>query len=62
MLNINDAIKVLKNIQDNIRAGDLGTVVHVFDQNPPVYETEFTDNEGWTLAAVPLKKEDMSLY
>lgn len=62
MLNINDVIKVSKNIQDNIRAGHLGTVVHIFDQNPPVYEIEFTDNEGHTLATVPLKKEDMSLY
>lgn len=62
MLNINDVIKVSKNIQDNIRAGHLGTVVHIFDQNPSVYEIEFTDNEGRTLAIVPLKKEDMSLY
>ena len=62
MLNINDVIKVSKNIQDNIRAGNLGTVVHIFDQNPPVYEIEFTDNEGRTIATVPLKKEDMSLY
>lgn len=62
MLNINDVIKVSKNIQDNMRAGNLGTVVHVFDQNSPVYEVKFTDNEGRTLATVPLKKEDMSLY
>ena len=62
MLNINDVIKVSKNIQDKIRAGHLGTVVHIFDQNPPVYLIEFTDNEGRTLATVPLKKEDMSLY
>ncbi|MBH0096591.1 DUF4926 domain-containing protein [Psychrobacter sp. NZS113] len=62
MLNINDVIKVSKDIQDNIRAGHLGTVVHIFDVTPPVYEIEFTDNEGRTLATVPLKKEDMSLY
>ena len=53
MLNINDVIKVSKNIQDKIRAGHLGTVVHIFDQNPPVYEIEFTDNEGRTLTTVP---------
>ena len=62
MLNINDVIKVSKDIQENIRAGDVGTVVHIFDVTPPVYEIEFTDNEGRTLATVPLKKEDMSLY
>ena len=38
----------------------MGTVVHIFDKQPPVYEIEFT--EGRTLATVPLKKEDMSLY
>ena len=57
MLNINDVIKVSKNIQDKIRAGHLGTVVHIFDQNPPVYEIEFTDNEGRTLTTVPLKNK-----
>ena len=62
MLNINDVIEVSKNIQDNIRVGYLGVVVHIFDQNPSVYEIEFTDNEGRTLTTVPLKKEDMSLY
>ncbi|MBF2718597.1 DUF4926 domain-containing protein [Psychrobacter sp. NG254] len=62
MLNINDVIRVSKDIQENIRAGDVGTVVHIFDVTPPVYEIEFTDNEGRTLATVPLKKEDMSLY
>ena len=62
MLNINDVIKVSKDIQEDISAGDVGTVVHIFDVTPPVYEIEFTDNEGRTLATVPLKKEDMSLY
>lgn len=43
MLNLNDMIKISKNIQDNIRAGDLGTVVHIFNVSPTVYEIEFTD-------------------
>ena len=40
----------------------MGTVVHIFDVTPPVYEIEFTDNEGRTFATVPLKEEDVSLY
>ena len=62
MLNINDVIKVSKDIQENIRAGDVGTVVHIFDVTPPVYEIEFTDNEGRTTEMAFLKEEDMSLY
>ena len=62
MLKINDVIKVSKNIQENIRAGDLGTVVYIFDVLPPVYEIEFTDDEGRTLDTVPLKEEDVRLY
>ena len=62
MLNINDVIKVSKNIQSDIRAGHLGTVVHIFDQNPPVYLIEFIDNEGRTTDMASLKEEDMSLY
>ncbi|WP_435980608.1 DUF4926 domain-containing protein [Psychrobacter sp. DM4] len=45
-----------------MRVDHLGTVIHIFDQNSPMYETEFTDNEGCALVTVPLKKEDMSLY
>ena len=62
MLNINDVIKVLKDIQENIRAGDVGTVVHIFDVTPPVYEIEFTDDQGRTIEMIPLEEEDMSLY
>ena len=62
MLNINDVIKVSKDIQEDIRAGDMGTVVHIFDQNPPVYEIEFSDDQGRTIETVPLKEEDVSLY
>ncbi len=57
MLNINDVIKVSKGIQDNIRAGEVGTVVHIFDVIPPVYEIEFSDDQGRTIETVPLKEE-----
>jgi len=35
MLNINDVIKVRKN-QDDIKVGDVGTVVHIFDKTHSV--------------------------
>ena len=62
MLNINDVIKVSKDIQENIRAGDVGTVVHIFGMTAPVYEIGFSDDQGRTIETVPLKKEDVSLY
>ena len=40
----------------------MGTVVHIFDVTPSVYEIEFTDNEGRTTQMASLKEEDMSLY
>lgn len=41
MLDINDVIKVLKDIQENIRAGNVGTVVDVFGVTFSVYLIEF---------------------
>jgi len=62
MLNINDVVKVSRNIREDISAGHLGTVVHIFDQNPPVYLIEFIDNESHTIEIASSKGEDMSLY
>ena len=62
MLNINDVITVLKDNQQDIKAGESGTVVHIFDACPPVYEIEFTDNEGRTIKTATLKEEDVSIY
>lgn len=62
MLNINDVIKVVKDIQENIKAGDVGTVVHIFNVTPSVYLIEFIDDQGRTIETVPLKEEDVSFY
>lgn len=62
MLDINDVIKIKNNIRGDIKVGDIGTVVHIFDVIPPVYEIEFIDDQGRTLEMIPLKEEDMSLY
>lgn len=62
MIYINDVIKVLKNTQKDIKSGDLGTVVHIFNVFPPVYEIEFTDDEGCTIKTATLREEHVSLY
>lgn len=62
MLDINDVIKVSRDIQENIRAGNVGTVVDVFGVTPSVYLVEFIDDKGHTIEMIPLKEEDMNLY
>lgn len=62
MLDINDVIKIKNNIRGDIKVGDIGTVVHIFDVTSSVYEIEFIDDQGRTLEMIPLKEEDMSLY
>ena len=43
----------------NLSAGMLGTVVLIYGGNPPVYEVEFTDDEGITLAMLTLEQDDI---
>lgn len=62
MLDINNVIKIKNNIQGDIKVGDIGTVVHIFDVTPFVYLIEFIDEKGRTREMIPLKEEDMSLY
>lgn len=38
-----------------LRAGQMGTIVHVFHQPRLAYEVEFVDDEGETVAMVPLE-------
>lgn len=40
----------------------MGTVVHIFDVTPYVYEIEFSDDQGRTIETVPLKEEDVNPY
>ncbi|WP_367108449.1 DUF4926 domain-containing protein [uncultured Psychrobacter sp.] len=62
MFEINDVVKVLKDLEDHIQAGDSGTVVDIFDTNPPTYMIEFIDDKGRTLAAPILQEKEITLY
>lgn len=39
-------IKLSEDFRDNIKAGSIGTVVHVYESHPVVYEVEFCDDDG----------------
>ncbi|KLL09778.1 MULTISPECIES: DUF4926 domain-containing protein [Protofrankia] len=42
-----------------IKAGDTGTVVHIFDRPRRAYEVEFVDEDGATVAAVTLRSDQV---
>ena len=44
----------------HLRAGDLGTVVHVYPQGD-LYEVEFLRSDGQTVAVVTLGEQDLHL-
>ena len=62
MFELYDVIKVSKDLEDDIKAGDIGTIVHIHDTNPPAYMIELTDDEGRTIATPSLQVEEMKLY
>ncbi|WBB76602.1 DUF4926 domain-containing protein [Micromonospora sp. WMMD1128] len=43
--------------EENLPAGMLGTIVHVFHQPQLAYEVEFADQDGRTLSSVALTPE-----
>lgn len=46
--------------QAAVRAGQVGTVVHVFSKPSPAYEVEFCDADGETLAMLTLTAEQIA--
>jgi hypothetical protein len=46
---------------DGLRAGDTGTVVHVFHTPYTAYEVEFADSDGRTIAMVTLTANQFRL-
>ena len=45
--------------EHGIEAGALGAVVHVFTRPQRAYEVEFCDDQGETIAMVPLKADQL---
>jgi hypothetical protein len=45
--------------EEGLRAGAIGTIVHVFERPRRAYEVEFVDREGQTVAMVTLGPEQI---
>ena len=53
-----DVVALLKAMPaQNLKAGQVGTVVEVFGTND--FEVEFVDKRGRTIAMLPLKRTDL---
>jgi len=46
---------------DGLDAGEIGTVVEVFEHPERAYEVEFTDDEGRTTAQIALLPDEIEL-
>ena len=57
-----DTVRLLVDLPaEGLAAGATGAVVHVFDRPNLAYEVEFTDEEGRTVAQVPLTSDQLEL-
>ena len=55
-----DVIKAVKNINDKVLTGCVGTVVMVYLTPTPAYEVEFVNNENETIAVLTVKPDEIA--
>lgn len=56
-----DTVRVLKKCNEEVRIGDIGVVVMVFDNPNEAYEVEVIDGEGVTKAQCTLLPNELEL-
>ncbi|MEU8209410.1 DUF4926 domain-containing protein [Micromonospora sp. NPDC049044] len=59
MLELYDVVQLREAMPGDLPAGAVGAVVDVFDGSPPLYEVEFTDTDGRTVALVTLRADQI---
>ncbi|WP_406070320.1 DUF4926 domain-containing protein [Micromonospora sp. NBC_01638] len=60
MLELYDVVELREAIPgEQLPAGAVGTVVHIFRGPPTAYEVEFADADGRTVAMVTLRAEQV---
>lgn len=61
MFELYDVVELREAIPgEDLPAGAVGSVVHVFDGPPPAYEVEFADADGRTVAMVTLRTDQIT--
>ncbi|WP_406044928.1 DUF4926 domain-containing protein [Micromonospora sp. NBC_00898] len=62
-MNLFDVVELLSDLpEEQLAAGSVGTIVHVFTAPEQAFEVEFTDNEGRTLTTIALRPDKIRLY
>ncbi|MEU8179171.1 DUF4926 domain-containing protein [Micromonospora sp. NPDC049047] len=59
MLELYDVVQLREAMPGDLPAGAVGAVVDVLDGSPPLYEVEFTDTDGRTVALVTLRADQI---
>ncbi|MEV1017066.1 DUF4926 domain-containing protein [Micromonospora sp. NPDC049801] len=60
MLELYDVVELREPIpEEELPAGSVGTVVHIFSGPPAAYEVEFADADGRTVAMVTLRADQV---
>ena len=62
MINELDTVRLMKPIDAaGVAVGDVGTVVHVYSTPRLAFEVEFSNDEGETIAMLPLTQDFLSM-
>lgn len=60
MLELHDVVELREAMPgEDLPAGAVGAIVDVFDGPPPMYEVEFADADGRTVAMVTLRADQV---
>ena len=54
-----DTVMIRRNYNEQVKKGDIGAVIMVFNNPSEAYEVEFLDENGFTKAQVTLLSEDL---
>jgi hypothetical protein len=54
-MNLYDVVELARDLpEEGLKAGSVGTIVHIFTRPEQAYEVEFSDDEGRTVASLAL--------
>ena len=60
MYELHESVVAVRDLSEKVPKGTGGAVVFIYTEPSLAYEVEFVDDEGYTLALLTLKGEDIS--